>query len=47
MPGVVSLPHGFARANANALTDELLIEPVIGTSILTGVPVRLELADAS
>jgi anaerobic selenocysteine-containing dehydrogenase len=42
MPGVVSLPHGFARCNANALTDETLIEPVIGTSILNGVPVVLE-----
>ena len=47
MPGVVSLPHGFAKANANALTDDQLVEPVIGTSILTGVPVELELADAS
>jgi len=42
MPGVVSLPHGFARTNANALTDDALVEPVIGTSILNGVPVVLE-----
>jgi anaerobic selenocysteine-containing dehydrogenase len=47
MPGVVSLPHGFAKTSANALTDDQLVEPVIGTSILTGVPVELELADAS
>jgi len=42
MAGVVSLPHGFARASANALTDEQLVEPVIGTSILTGIPVGVE-----
>jgi anaerobic selenocysteine-containing dehydrogenase len=42
MRGVVSLPHGFARANANALTDETRVEPVVGTSILNGVPVTLE-----
>lgn len=47
MPGVVSLPHGFARCSANALTDERLVEPVIGTSILNGVPVVVEVADAS
>ena len=47
MPGVVSLPHGFARANANVLTDETRVEPVVGTSILNGVPVKLEPADAS
>ena len=32
--------------NANALTDDQLVEPVIGTSILNGVPVRVESADA-
>jgi len=47
MRGVVSLPHGFARANANALTDETRVEPVVGTSILNGVPVTLERADVS
>ncbi len=47
MRGVVSLPHGFARANANALTDETRVEPVVGTSILNGVPVTLERVDAS
>jgi anaerobic selenocysteine-containing dehydrogenase len=45
MPGVVSLPHGFARANANALTDETRVEPVVGTSILNGVPVTIERVD--
>ena len=45
MPGVVSLPHGFARCNANALTDERLVEPVLGTSILNGVPVTVEAHD--
>jgi anaerobic selenocysteine-containing dehydrogenase len=28
--------------NANALTDEQRVEPIIGTSILNGVPVRVE-----
>jgi anaerobic selenocysteine-containing dehydrogenase len=45
MPGVVSLPHGFARASANALTDETRVEPVVGTSILNGVPVTIERAE--
>jgi hypothetical protein len=47
MPGVVSLPHGFAQCSANALTDDLLIEPVVGTSILNGVPVKVEAGDGS
>ncbi len=42
MPGVVSLPHGFSQPNANALTDEQSVEPIIGTSILNGVPVDIE-----
>ncbi len=33
--------------NANALTDELLVEPVIGTSVLNGVPVVVEQAKAA
>ncbi len=32
-------------ASANALTDELFVEPVVGTSILSGVPVTVEAAD--
>jgi anaerobic selenocysteine-containing dehydrogenase len=47
MPGVVSLPHGFGRCNANELTDEQSVEPVVGTSILNGVPVIVEATDAS
>jgi anaerobic selenocysteine-containing dehydrogenase len=31
-------------ASANDITDELLVEPIIGTSILNGVPVELTLA---
>lgn len=41
MPGVVSLPHGFDSPNVNALTDEQHVEPILGTSILNGVPVTL------
>jgi anaerobic selenocysteine-containing dehydrogenase len=33
-------------ASANSLTDELLVEPVVGTSILNGVPVSVEPSDA-
>jgi anaerobic selenocysteine-containing dehydrogenase len=47
MPGVVSLPHGFAQCSANAITDDRLVEPVVGTSILNGVPVVVEAGDAS
>jgi anaerobic selenocysteine-containing dehydrogenase len=54
MRGVVSLPHGFgevatlrvagalAGASANDVTDEQLVEPLLGTSILSGVSVTLE-----
>jgi anaerobic selenocysteine-containing dehydrogenase len=44
MPGVVSLPHGFSVPNVNAITDELFVEPILGTSILNGVPVTLRRA---
>ncbi|MDP2726629.1 MAG: molybdopterin-dependent oxidoreductase, partial [Dehalococcoidia bacterium] len=30
IPGIVCIPHGWAEANANLLTDETPIEPVIG-----------------
>ena len=33
---------GLAGTSANVLTDEELIEPIIGTSILNGVPVTIE-----
>jgi anaerobic selenocysteine-containing dehydrogenase len=42
--GVVSLPHGFGAPNVNALTDEQLVEPLLGTSILNGVPVEVSSA---
>jgi anaerobic selenocysteine-containing dehydrogenase len=47
MPGVVSLPHGFGRCSANELTDEQRVEPVVGTSILNGVPVVVEAGEPS
>jgi anaerobic selenocysteine-containing dehydrogenase len=40
MPGVVSLAHGFGRANVNALTDDRRVDGILGDSILNGVPVR-------
>jgi anaerobic selenocysteine-containing dehydrogenase len=42
--GVVSLPHGHAAPNVNLLTDEQRVEPLLGTSILNGVPVEVESA---
>jgi anaerobic selenocysteine-containing dehydrogenase len=36
---------GLAGASANTLTDDQLVEPVIGTSILNGVPVTLTRGD--
>jgi anaerobic selenocysteine-containing dehydrogenase len=46
MRGVVSLPHGWSEPapNANALTDEQFVEPVLGNSILNGVRVDVEVA---
>jgi anaerobic selenocysteine-containing dehydrogenase len=34
----------LAGPNINALTDETLFEPLIGTAILNGVPVSVETA---
>jgi anaerobic selenocysteine-containing dehydrogenase len=54
-PGVVSMPHGFGHTpgelrlagalgpNVNAITDDQWVEPVLGNSILSGVPVEVEL----
>ena len=41
MPGVVSIPHGWARANSNVLADEDLLEPLTGTAVLNGIPVTV------
>ncbi|HVK21995.1 MAG TPA: molybdopterin-dependent oxidoreductase [Actinokineospora sp.] len=40
MPGVVSLPHGYARANANALTDPGVLD-ASGNAVLNGVRVTV------
>jgi hypothetical protein len=34
----------LAGPNVNALTDDLLVEPLVGTAILNGVPVAVETA---
>jgi anaerobic selenocysteine-containing dehydrogenase len=44
MPGVVSLPHGWGHASLNALTDELLVDPVSGNAAFSGVPVEVRKA---
>ena len=53
-PGVVSMPHGFGHEagglrlaanlgpSVNAITDDQTVEPVLGNSILSGVPVKVE-----
>jgi anaerobic selenocysteine-containing dehydrogenase len=41
MPGVVSIPHGWERANSNVLSDERLVEPLTGTAVLNGLPVTV------
>ncbi|HVK71505.1 MAG TPA: molybdopterin dinucleotide binding domain-containing protein, partial [Polyangium sp.] len=38
---------GVPGANANAITDDLHVEPLTGTAILNGVPVTVEPADAA
>jgi hypothetical protein len=48
-PGTVALPHGHARANANALTaaDVDALEPLAGMSHLNGVRVEVQAVTAS
>ncbi|MEV0582935.1 molybdopterin-dependent oxidoreductase [Nonomuraea sp. NPDC050310] len=41
MPGVVSLPHGWAEANANVLTNESAIDVPSGNAVFNGVPVTI------
>ncbi|MDI3285218.1 molybdopterin-dependent oxidoreductase [Polyangium sp. 15x6] len=38
---------GVPGANANAITDDLDVEPLTGTAILNGVPVTLEVAETA
>ena len=38
----LAIAGALAGANANAVTDERFVEPIIGTSILNGVPVSVE-----
>jgi len=38
---------GVPGANANAITDDLYVEPLTGTAILNGVPVTVEAADVA
>ncbi len=45
-PGL-PLAQELAGPNANALTDELHVEPILGSSILNGVPVTVEAADVA
>jgi anaerobic selenocysteine-containing dehydrogenase len=42
--GTLRVAGALEGASANALTDELLVEPIVGASILNGVPVTVEKA---
>ncbi|WP_172803298.1 molybdopterin dinucleotide binding domain-containing protein [Alloactinosynnema sp. L-07] len=42
MPGVVSLPHGYWQANANALTDPKVLDDS-GNAVLNGIRVTVAL----
>jgi anaerobic selenocysteine-containing dehydrogenase len=41
MPGVVSVPHGWAGANSNILLDSRLLDRVSGYINLNGVACRI------
>jgi anaerobic selenocysteine-containing dehydrogenase len=43
MPGVVSLPHGYAGSSANDLTDPAVVD-VSGNAVLNGVPITVSAA---
>lgn len=46
MPGVISIPHGWGgEANCNLLTDDEVLDPVLGAVICRGLPVRARQAD--
>ena len=42
--GTLRVAGALEGPNANALTDDLLVEPIVGASILNGVPVTVEKA---
>ncbi len=42
MPGVVSIPHGWAQANVNILTDETPADPVTGAPCLKALLCKLK-----
>ena len=39
-PGCLCIPHGWAEANVNTLVDVEAIDPLAGTSVLSGIPVE-------
>lgn len=44
MPGVVSVPHGWAQANVNVLTGVEPRDPISGYPVLKGIPCRVSKA---
>jgi anaerobic selenocysteine-containing dehydrogenase len=45
IPGVVSIPHGWAQANVNLLTDERPADPALGYPALKSLLCRIRKAD--
>lgn len=41
LTGCVCIPHGWSKANVNALVDVEAIDPLAGTSVLNGIPVEV------
>ena len=41
----LTLAQQHAGSNANALTDDQLLEPVVGNAVLNGVPVHVSVRD--
>jgi formylmethanofuran dehydrogenase subunit D len=45
MPGVVSLPHGFAEPSSNDITDEQRLDNLSGAAAFNGTPVAVVAVD--
>jgi anaerobic selenocysteine-containing dehydrogenase len=40
-PGAVSVPHGYAAANVNRMTDHTDVDPLTGMTRYSGLPVSI------
>ena len=46
-PGAVSVPHGYAAANVNRMTDHSDVDPLTGMTRYSGLPVSITPAASS